>query len=519
MGCVANFKDGTKMILRKHQKEMSDVCDEILAGAPINEIIADVTPGGGKSALPVILSNKLIPAIATKIIWVVPRNSLKYQGESEYIEPCWNTPQRIRAAINEEDPTRGLEGYVTTYQAIGQNPLVHLHEFEKHDYILFLDEPHHVSEGSSWENALEPLIKMAKLVVKASGTLSRKDGKKIAFMDYSGQFVDLTDTVTRRIISYSRADAIREGAICPLKFKLFDGKAEWLDSEFDEVKHEGNISDRENFAKAVFAALHTEYAYQLMGEAIKDWQENLEIKQDSKLLVVAPNIKLAKKYQDWLYTKGFNSRIATSEDSPEAKQNIDDYKKGSFNILVTVAMAYEGLSVKEITHVACLTLIRSVPWLEQCFARANRLSPNKTCGMIYAPKDFRFLSAITMINHSQLLPIQLQRELELKKKEAFEGEAKPWIIPIGSQAAGVDHETELKAVERHISPSQQEKILKQEIRKIRKLLSNSKRPGATKAALNVFDARIKLLHNKKIDDMNKEELESAWVFAREKYLK
>jgi hypothetical protein len=45
------------------------------------------------------------------------------------------------------------------------------------------------------------------------------------------------------------------------------------------------------------------------------------------------------------------------------------------SILVTVAMAYEGLDVPEIAVVATLTHIRSRPWLEQMVARATRVDP------------------------------------------------------------------------------------------------------------------------------------------------
>jgi superfamily II DNA or RNA helicase len=171
-------------ILRKHQRETVEVCREILEGKPIREIILFVTPGGGKSFIPVIIADNLIPAIAEKICWVVPRNSLKYQGEDEFCDPHWQTTKRIRAAENGEDLSRGLAGYVTTYQAIGQNPECHKKEFWLHEYILFLDEFHHIAEGSEWHRAIEPLVKSAALVVLASGTLSRGDGQRIAFLEY-----------------------------------------------------------------------------------------------------------------------------------------------------------------------------------------------------------------------------------------------------------------------------------------------------------------------------------------------
>jgi hypothetical protein len=45
-------------------------------------------------------------------------------------------------------------------------------------------------------------------------------------------------------------------------------------------------------------------------------------------------------------------------------------------VLVTVAMAYEGLDAPEVAVVAALTHIRSRPWLEQMLARATRVDPH-----------------------------------------------------------------------------------------------------------------------------------------------
>ncbi|MFC7694221.1 hypothetical protein ACFQY5_37660 [Paeniroseomonas aquatica] len=45
------------------------------------------------------------------------------------------------------------------------------------------------------------------------------------------------------------------------------------------------------------------------------------------------------------------------------------------SVLVTVAMAYEGLDAPEVAVVAALTHVRSRPWLEQMVARATRVDP------------------------------------------------------------------------------------------------------------------------------------------------
>ncbi|MCQ8242225.1 helicase-related protein [Rhizosaccharibacter radicis] len=67
--------------------------------------------------------------------------------------------------------------------------------------------------------------------------------------------------------------------------------------------------------------------------------------------------------------------LATS-DAPGAHEVLARFRlKPEPSILVTVAMAYEGLDAPEVAVVAALTHIRSRSWLEQMVARATRVDP------------------------------------------------------------------------------------------------------------------------------------------------
>ncbi|NEP81148.1 MAG: hypothetical protein F6K39_25110 [Okeania sp. SIO3B3] len=85
------------------------------------------------------------------------------------------------------------------------------------------------------------------------------------------------------------------------------------------------------------------------------------------------------------------------------------------DVLVTVAMAYEGLDVPAITHIACLTNIRSTPWLEQCWARAARVDREaidlKKTGLIFMPDDQFAHDCVAKIIAEQE-PIIREREQE-----------------------------------------------------------------------------------------------------------
>ncbi len=122
--------------LRTHQAQIAAIVHAIAGGqaADIADILAAVTPGGGKSLLPVIAAQALLAAgLVERVCWVVPRDSLRQQAEEAFADPAWRRSLghavSVRAADNAPDPCRGLQGYVTTYQAVAAAPDLHLAEF------------------------------------------------------------------------------------------------------------------------------------------------------------------------------------------------------------------------------------------------------------------------------------------------------------------------------------------------------------------------------------------------------
>jgi hypothetical protein len=228
----------TAAMFRRHQDEFGQLCADLRENRrpQLKSVICATTPGGGKSLLPVIAAAQLIPAVADRIAWVVPRRSLQSQAESEFQKPLFRAALghafSIRRSTNEADPCRGHAGFATTYQAIGMANTHLVEEFRRHRYILILDEPHHVEEEGAWEDALRPLVQRAALTVYMSGTLERGNRKRIAFLPYrdtpDGEIIDLSASDDTAVISYSRADALEDHAVLPIHFELMDGTAQWI---------------------------------------------------------------------------------------------------------------------------------------------------------------------------------------------------------------------------------------------------------------------------------------------------
>ncbi len=402
------------MKLRRHQRELEHICQDILDGRQLTDIICAVTPGGGKSLLPQILAARLIPAVADALCWIVPRSVLQDQGARGFQSPSHRTAlgHRLEAMMttNQANPTKGCAAYVTTYQAIAADTRkINAKEFRRKRYLLILDEPHHLEEGGLWHTAIQPLYEHAVLRVLMSGTFERGDGSPIAFLRYvstkQGASVDWDSIEPRAVIRYSLAEALREQACIDLTVHYANCQATWLDTEGVEHHVESLAHAGKQSAAALLTALKTEAALELLHTGVKDWQVYRVTHPRSKLLVVAANIEQAQKYTAWLQERRVPANIATSEDTTGAHHAIKAFKRqgrSSVDCLITVAMAYEGLDVPAITHLICLTHIRTKPWFEQVVHRATRMDPlagpyADQRAYIYAPDDRPFRECLEYI--------------------------------------------------------------------------------------------------------------------------
>jgi superfamily II DNA or RNA helicase len=260
---------------------------------------------------------------------------------------------------------------VTTYQAVLEDAAgTHFREFKRHRYLLILDEFHHVRRDGEFAAAIRPLAQSAAFTLGMTGTSYRHDRQPIFGIDYNADGESIKD----EWIHYSIADALREEAIRDVTFQYVDGAAKWRNVDTGQIEEADELGDDN---RALFVALRTEYARELLSKVIDDWLRCKGAHPWAKLLVVAATQDQARVMREYMRDRHQLRMvgIAVSDEGKTALRTIDRFRKGELDALVTVAMCYEGLDVPEITHVACLTQIRSAPWIEQMIARAWRAMP------------------------------------------------------------------------------------------------------------------------------------------------
>ncbi len=501
--------------LRTHQAQLLGIARAVASGeaSGVADVLAAVTPGGGKSLLPVLAAHALTAAgVVARVCWVVPRDSLRLQAEEAFADPGWRLALghalSVRAAENAPDPSRGLAGYVTTYQAVAAAPALHLAEFRRHPTLLVLDEAHHlpaleaVAGGGSaadgpdpaaaWSAALLPLLSHARVRLLLSGTLERADGRRILWLPYrragaagqgaarKGDEVDLA-APGWAVVGYSRAQALSERAVLPVRFGALDGEASWLaEPGPDRIRPQlgphrlGGAHPSETTRPALFTALRTGFADALLREAF-DATRRLRAQRRAcqgegagagaggagrgtgearrglgKLLVVAPDQEQARRYlallRGWVPRAACDTvRLATS-DERDAHDTLAAFRLlAEPSVLVTVAMAYEGLDAPEVAVVAALTHIRSRPWLEQMVARATRVDPHAGPyedqeALVFHPDDpffarFRWRMEQEQGTRARPRPARRQGDLPLWLAERLSLEREErGIVPLESNA-------------------------------------------------------------------------------------
>ena len=310
--CRACNRQKGSMSYRTFQIATQRAAQDIVTGDPRRKIVVDAYPGSGKSAIPVILTCEFVGKVIDgrridHVCWVVPRLTLQEQAMDAYLSAMWRRELkhefRIRQSTNDVRPSRNLAGHTTTYQAIASNNQLLIDEFSRKNYLLILDEPHHVVEGGEYDLALRPLVDLACITVLQSGTLYRASRHEaIAFLPYTQQGsarVPISDSNDQAIfIKYTLEDALREQALKHLEFELLDTAAAWRERPGAQLVGVDSLLGQDGSNAATRCSrrcapnsqtncLHSAWS---IGLAIRDRNER------SKLLVVAATQPLARRY-------------------------------------------------------------------------------------------------------------------------------------------------------------------------------------------------------------------------------
>ena len=422
------------MDLRSHQKQVQRRARAIATGKEDDpRIFLHAIPGAGKSLCVPIFANELERATDKRVpvIWAAPRLSLQYQAsgtmEEGYGRGEWQIADRLGL--------RGKHGFATNYQAIACNVQATVDAIEKMDGrpLLVADEIHHLSDMTRWaedsyqaqpawtesfEAVYEAVQRKGGHFLFMSGTPYRqnrmpiwgapykspeKDPRKRARRDSLVKYLDMDYD---NYVLYGRETAIKEQALCRVKWYAFDGEAQYVKDCGMSERSLLSALDPQHQSQFLRAFLHEdsfeECSKPILEAAIENWRDyraNRPGQRQAQLLVTASSQNAARRIYQWMQEQGINTGIAISDET-RSLAAIKSFREGGYEAMVTVAMAYEGMDAPRCTHLVHLGGYRSVPWLTQCIARVWRAGrPIKPFCALFTPADPLMTRAIESIRN------------------------------------------------------------------------------------------------------------------------
>lgn len=428
-----NTKKGAKYMgeqvkqLRQHQQILTDELEN-LSTAEFNEairhrnaflILANVVPGGGKTKLATILAKSFY---RMNVLVLVPRLTLAKQIEESFAAEGIDAFAMIKGW--EDNPSKGMRGIICTHSMArgnAANLANHMARLGK-DWVVIVDECHHLRKNKAEElegdtdlggniSAAEIrkyIYPRAKVIMRMSGTFSTKTDL-IDGVHYEERVVgDSTyydpnwEESAEIYIDYTRKQALKEQAIVPVKFYHMDGEAKFTKNGLpDEVKI--SIENEREARDTLWVALKTEFADQMVLNALENYRGFVKTFPQAKMIVVCADQKKAEAVKKLIHQQCRLNVYLAITDNKNSLDEIDQFKSDRNGaVLVTVAMAYEGLDVPDVSHLVGLTYYRSDGWIHQMFGRAWRKTSWKKVCHIWVPNDFMMNRIIEQIRNEQI---------------------------------------------------------------------------------------------------------------------
>ncbi len=435
------------MELRRHQVAAKIQAHEAMTLGDRRITVANVTPGGGKTLLAAVFANTMLDAgYVDRVVIVCPRDSLRTQVQEGFDCAAAGLTRKVVVWDPDKNTQRSLLGelcgVVTTYQLAFARATKLKKLVQAHRTLLILDEAHHLSgsdeddedeDYTAWRACIDPLVGAAKHTLVMTGTIYRSDAQRLPYVEYNAQDKPIVH------ISYTRQDALDEGAVLPIEFRMWDGRARF---EYRKESHETELSsstgdEAKRALRTALADMNEDgYVARFVENAIGEWNSYRQKVYRSKAIVVCNSQSQARWMDERIRNMGHMVELAISDEKDGARRIRRFRKNTGGEVLVTVGMAYEGLDVPDATHLLLLTNKRARPWLEQAVARVtrvNRSAPidaHEQFAYVYMVDDKRarrFVDDI-MTEQSQSVPLQerLKRSVVLRGRSSF--------IPIGCDA-------------------------------------------------------------------------------------
>ena len=283
-------------------------------------------------------------------------------------------------------PPRGFHGVVVTYARITGNT-AHWAAGTRERTLVIADEAHHLGEELAWGESFSAAFSPARRWLLLSGTPFRSDATPIPGVSYD------TDGLAEPDVSYTYADAVRDGVCRPVVFITYDGTLSWrsgddvIESSFDTV-----LSSREA-SRRYRTAISTELPDglpRILGEAdVRLRALRARDHRDAGGLVVAADSEHARRIAACLRQVTGRSPVVVLHQDRAAARKLAAFTRTDDSWIVAVNMVSEGVDIPRLRVGVYATAAKTPLIFRQIVGRFVRTgTPGATQpSWLYIPAD------------------------------------------------------------------------------------------------------------------------------------
>ncbi len=398
---------------RPHQEAADNIGLQLATGQRKDPVvIAEVIPGGGKTALAIIMACRLFEAgLIDSVLWVVPRITLCDQVQEAWAKERWaNRLGKVMVPSEGRTPLypADADGAIVSYQAFERSPQVYFEHLKHKRCFLVLDELQLLCEKqdgelSSWASVMMEASKLATYTLGMGGYLARrKKHQLIPLVKYTEPDAGGV-RFPKPDISYGLHQAIADSAIRPPEFELKNASVRF---EEGSTKYEMLLAEAE--PEKEWNALRTfiyrpETWQQLIDNAVSHWKLwcTQQAPHASRIVFVCADQEMAREVNVYVARKHkILAVLAISDEGEAANRDLRKFRlAGRPEAIVTVGKTAIGFDAPDCTHMVYLGMARSLPYVLQVLARVWRMQSDlpetvTQAAWFFVPNDPRMLRLI-----------------------------------------------------------------------------------------------------------------------------
>ncbi len=408
---------------------------ERLAAWDEGSFLLSAAPGAGKTIPSLVFAKRLLQAdTITRVHVVCPTSPLTRQ----WAEAAGRLGVQLAPDAEELVPPRDFDGVAVTYARAAQSAKRWASQCGERTLIV-ADEAHHLGEELAWGEGFARSFAATARWLLLSGTPFRSDGSAIAGVRYD-------DGIAVPDVSYSYADAVRDGVCRPVVFVPYDGALSWQsgDDVIESSFADAALSVREA-SRRYRTAISPELADGLP-RILRAADERLgEVRanghRDAGGLVVTADGGHARRVALLLKQITGRSPVVVVHTDAQAAAKLRAFGKGRERWIVAVNMVSEGVDIPRLRVGVYATAAKTPLVFRQIVGRFVRTLAGRPLehSFLFLPADALLRMHAAEVEeelcHVLRTPVEEPPDLDLPERRRSEPTQPEAFVPLNADVA------------------------------------------------------------------------------------